>query len=439
MGQEVTRRQFLAATAGAAVLAACARDPLNRAPATERAISGPSSYEGPSVALDYWTGFTGGDGPVMQAMVAAFNDAHPNVSVTMNLIRWEDFYQKVPAAVFAGRGPDLGIMHVDRLATFAAQKVIVSLDPIVETLGFSAADFAPTVWEGGVYEGSHYGIPLDMHPLGFYYNKTVMEQGGLDPNKPPTNNDEYLAALEQLKSKGIKGCWVSPFLFTGALWFRSLVPQFGGELFTQDGERAAFNSEAGVAALTWMVDLVRKGYSPPKVGQDGENNAFMNDENAFIWNGPWIFGLYDSNPALKWGVAPLPRIGSQPGAWANSHNFVIMNQRDPDPNRLAACAAFIDWMSANSLDWADAGMIPARRSVRESKEFAKLPVQTEFAKEIPYIHFDGTAPGIVDPENAVNQAVSAAVLSTQSPAEALDDAARVADDLLARNRRTFGA
>ena len=51
---------------------------------------------------------------------------------------------------------------------------------------------------------------------------------GLDPNSPPQTKDDYMAALEQLKSKGLQGHWMSPFLFTGGFTFQALIYQFGG-------------------------------------------------------------------------------------------------------------------------------------------------------------------------------------------------------------------
>jgi multiple sugar transport system substrate-binding protein len=357
----------------------------------------------------------------------------------MNLIRWEDYYQKVPAAVYSGRGPDVGIMHIDQLATYAALNVILPLDDVASALGLKEEDFAPVVWKGGIYNRQRYGIPLDMHPLGFYYNKGVMEQAGLDPNNPPGDRDEYRDALEQMRSQGIMGSWVSPFLFTGGLMFQSLVPQFGGSLYESDGSRAAFDSEAGVAALSWLVDLVKEGHSPRNVGQDADNSAFMNGDNAFIWNGPWIIGLYASNPALEWGVTPLPKIGTKRGAWGNSHNFVIMNQRNPDSNKLAAAKAFISWMSDHSIDWATAGMVPARAQVRASKEFRKLEEQQQFAKEIPYMALPPPVPGIPDAQEVVERAVNEAILLVKTPREALDDAAKLANDLLAENLQRYGA
>ena len=60
-------------------------------------------------------------------------------------------------------------------------------------------------WQAGIYKDKRYAIPLDVHPLGFFYNKTVMEKAGLDPEKPPTNADEYATALDTMKSKGLQG------------------------------------------------------------------------------------------------------------------------------------------------------------------------------------------------------------------------------------------
>ena len=82
------------------------------------------------MALAFWNGFTGGDGPFMKGMVEEFNKANPNVTVSMNTLQWADYYAKVPNAVSSGAGPDVGIMHIDQLATNAARRVIIPLDEV---------------------------------------------------------------------------------------------------------------------------------------------------------------------------------------------------------------------------------------------------------------------------------------------------------------------
>lgn len=439
----LSRRRFLigaGAGLGALWLPGCGQGgrSANVDEQAELVAAGPAEYDGPAVDLDYWTGFTGGDRPFMEDLVAAFNADHPNIQVRMNVVVWAEFYQKTPAAVRSGHGPDIGIMHVDQLATAAAHKTIVPLDQMVETLGFADGDFAPAAWDAGVFLDRRYGIPLDVHPIGMYFNKTVMEEGGLDPSSPPEDREQYMAALEELKANGVQGTWVSPFLFTGGLMFQSLIGQFGGRLFNEDGTRATFGDEPGIEALSWMVSLVEQGYSARDVGQDAEAIAFKNGQNAFIWTGSWSINEYGGTPGLEWGVAPLPVIGDEPSASAGSHQFVVMAQASPDPDKLQASRAFIDWMSQRSLEWAESGMVPARIDVVESPEFAELEPQQAFAAEIPYLAFNPSLPGIEDVRRTtLDLAIQKAVLGQATVEEALGAAAAQADVLLEENRQKY--
>jgi multiple sugar transport system substrate-binding protein len=442
VSHKLSRREFMVKSAGAAssvLLASCLGGSGGESTTSEGAtVPEGGEYTGPNVTLDYWNGFTGGDGPVMQQLVKQFTEEHDNIQVKMNTLEWEDYYQNVPQAVTSGRGPDLGIMHIDTLATNAARQVIIPLDDVAESLELEEGDFASVVWNAGIYNDQRYGIPLDTHPLGMYYNKDVMEQAGLDPDSPPQTEEEYMSALEDLKSKGIEGSWVSPFLFTGGFMFESLVWQFGGELFNEDATEATFNSEEGVAALTWMVDLVKQGYSPKNVGQDADVIAFQNGKNAFNWNGIWFINGYGEVKDLNWGVAPLPQIGQERAAWANSHNFVIMNQRDQDENKIQAAKVLIAWISEHSIEWAKSGQVPARNTVRESDEFQSLNEQVAFAEQIDYLHFPPPVPGISDISPIIETGLNEAVLLKKEPQQALDDAAGQATQLLEENAEKYG-
>lgn len=438
-GRGLTRRELLAAGAGLFLLAGCGA-PRDGAAVARAAARGGARYTGPPVELSFWNGFTGGDGPIMLQLVEQFNSEHENINVNMVTMIWSpDFYQKTPAAVAAGEGPDVAILQVDYLALNAARGVVVPLDDVTRALGLRESDFAPVAWNAGIYDGRRYGIPLDTHPIGLYYNKAVMEQGGLDPDRPPQTRDEYMEALEELKRAGIQGSWVPPSFFTGWHTFSSLLWQFGGDLYDEDVTRATVNSEAGVEALTWMVDLVKAGYSPRNVAQDGDVVAFQNNQNAFNWNGIWMINVFGTVPELEWGAAPLPRIGTEKAAWANSHNFVIPNQPDPNPDKLQAAKVFIGWILERSLKWAEGGQVPVLTSVRESEGFEDLEWQPEFAKELPYVHYGPSAPGVSEiNQNILFTAVNQAVLLDAEPKSALDTAVERANKLLQQNLQKYG-
>src|SRR3712207_1420607 len=117
--------------------------------------------------------------------------------------------------------------------------------------------------------------------------------------------------------------------------------------------------------------------------------------NSFHWDGIWqTQDLAKTN--LPWDVVPLPQIGDQKATWAGSHNLVIMRQPRPDDNKLQAGKVFINWISEKSIEWAKAGQIPARTSVRESAEFKGLEHQSTLAQQQDYVVFFPAVPGISD-------------------------------------------
>ena len=442
--RRLTRRRFVVSTAGAGAglfLAACGGSSADEVTGggggtQTSAGGGGKEYAGPNVELQFWNGFTGGDGPFMRQLVDQFSQEHDNINVKMVVQQWADYYQKVPTAVSSGRGPDVGVMHVDTLATNAARNVIIPLDDVAEALELEEGDFAKTIWDAGIYKDQRFGIPLDMHPLGFYYNTAHLEKAGI--SEVPLTREAHDEALEKLKGAGFKQPFWQSSTWPAHLMFMSLLWQFGGDLYNEDASAAAWNSEAGVQALEWQVNLVKEGYSPKNVANDADYVSFKNQKNSFHWDGIWqTQDLAKTN--LNWTVAPLPQIGDQKAAWAGSHNLVLMRQQRPDDNKLQAGRVFIDWISEHSIDWAKAGQVPARNSVRESEEFQALEHQSTLAEQIDDVRFPPAVPGIGDAQLEMEQAVNRAVLMKQSPKESLDQAARRADNLLEENRKKYQA
>ena len=442
LGGALTRRNLLALAGGVgltSVIAACGgtSTPSSAGPATSG--SGGTAYTGPKVTLSFWNGFTGGDGPYIQRIVDEFNKKNPNIVVRMNVYQWADFFQKLPAAVASGNGPNVAAMHLSDIPTYAAQQIIVPVDDVAAALHLTQSDFSPIVWQGGIYQGKRYGIPLDVHPLGLYYNKTVLQKAGLDPETPPQTKDAFMAALAKLKAKGVQGYWMSPFPFTGGLTFFSLLYQYGGGVLASDNTTAVFNSAAGVQALTWMRSMVTSGYSPANVAQDADYVAFKNNRTAFNINGIWQVNDLATTPGLKWGVAPVPRIGAQTAVWSDSHQFVVPRQRANDPNLAAASRYFINYITKNSLTWVESGKVPASKVVLDSAGFKKLTNLQPFAAELPYVHFPVLLPGGGDVLTQMYNGVQAAMLGKASPASALNSAARLATKVAQNNRKQYGA
>lgn len=396
-------------------------------------------YSGPQVTVTFWNGWTGGAAPVLvPKLVDKFNSEHKNIVVKDVPMEWADLAKKMPLAVKAGKGPDVAVAHGDDIATYAAQGLLLKSDSIVKSLGYSASDFPEGLMKAGEYKGAQYGIPWSVTPLGLYVNKDVLSQAGIDPTTIPADKASYMDALAKLKTAGIQGEWVDGYVFTGTFEFESLLWQFGGDLFNDDVTKATFNSDAGVQALTHMVDLIKEGYSPANVAQDGNINALIAGKTAFNWNGVW----QTTNTAFDkaaWTAVAVPQIGTEKAVWSSSTHWMFLNNKGQDKNKTAAAATFVKWMNDNSASWPDTGELPASNTVRNDPALVqKYPNLKPFLDELPYAHYETSAPGITSVTATVTTAVNEAVTGKKSPQQALDDAVEKANTLLKQNQQTYG-
>jgi multiple sugar transport system substrate-binding protein len=392
-------------------------------------------YDGPDVTLAYWNGFTGGDGPFMQDLVDQFEEEHPNITIESNTIQWADFYQRVPAAVNANEGPDVGVMHLDQIATNAARNVIVPVDEVAENLDLSEDDFTEEVWNAGIYNDARYGIPLDVHSLAMYYNTEHFTAAGI--TEPPTDEASFMEALEKLKAAGYAQPFWMPQRWPAHLMYLSLLWQNGGQPYADEGDAALYDSPEGVEALTWMRSIVEQGYSPADVGIDTQYAAFKNGETSITWDGIWQINDLEA-AGVPYGIAPIPTIGEEDAVWANSHNFFITRQATDDENKYAAAQVFIAWISEQSAEWAGSGMIPARLSVRESGAMDGMPQET-IAATIDTMRFLPPVPGVGTVQaEALEPAVSEVILGSAPAEERLATAASQASELMERNLESFG-
>lgn len=398
-----------------------------------------SAYTGPKVTVTFWNGWTGGAAPTLvPKLVSQFNAEHKNINVVDVPMQWADISAKMPLAIKAGKGPDLAVAHGDDVATYAAEGLLQDCGSIVKSLGYSASDFPAGLFKGNQYKGVQYGVPWSVTPLGLFVNKDVLTSAGIDPSTLVTDEASIDKNLEALKAKGIQGEWVDGYVFTGTMQFESLLWQYGGELFNKGVTKATFNSPAGVQALTRMVSMIKNGYSPANVAQDGDINALIKGQTAYDWNGVW----QTTNPALakvNWTAQEVPQIGTQKAVWSSSTDWIFPANKGQDKNKTQAAATFVKWMNDHSMGWAATGEIPAANSVHNNPELVqKYPNIKPFLDELPYAHYETVSPGISNAEAEITTAVNEAILGQKDPQTALNDAVAQADQLLQQNEQTYG-
>jgi multiple sugar transport system substrate-binding protein len=395
-----------------------------------------------AVNLDFWNPFTGGDGPFLKKIVDQFNTETPNVQVKFSTQK--DLYGSLHAAKAANKLPQVSIVHLDAIPQNAADGIFTPIDDLITTLGLSDKDFTADVWKNGLYKDKRYGVPLDTHTMSFYWNKALFTKAGLDPEKPPTNKDEFVAAAKAITDKaGVPGFMVvqggggANFLL-GIEWATTFY-QLGGEWTNADYSQSLINSQAGVDSSNFWKSLVDQGISPKGTESDSEIAAFKQGKNGMVFSGIWETNGYIDALKADLGAGPVPQLFGK-GVWSGSHHMGITT-REMSAEEKQGAQYFIAWISEHSLEWAKAGQIPARQSVRNSAEFKALPAVSAIAEQQPDARFFPPIPAAGDalfgPQGA-GQAAVAAVTGKKDAKAALDEAATNISKQLVTNKAKYG-
>jgi multiple sugar transport system substrate-binding protein len=258
---------------------------------------------------------------------------------------------------------------------------LTPMEDLLAGSGIKGDDFIPRAWNLGVVEGKRYGVPMDTHVLGLYYNTELFEKAGLDPNKPPVNSmEEFVTAAKKLTTGPSQwGLAIPSSTAWPVRYWEGFLAQQNGKMFTDDRKKAAFNDAKGKAAFQFMSDLIHVHKVAPPVMTD-INKAFLTKQAAMILIGPWVINSALRQEGLKFSTAPMPKIFDRYATWGMGHQLVLGKQ--PDREKQVAAMKFIRYMSENSLTWVKGGQAPARRSILSSAEFKAMPLWYAFSPGI---------------------------------------------------------
>ena len=134
-----------------------------------------------------------------QDMANEFMEAHPNVTINVTVMENEAFKAALQTNMQAGDVPDL-------FQSWGGGGLREQVEAgLVQDITDLSSGFIGNLNEGavGLYQvdGIQYGIPFNLGMVGFWYNKDLFAQAGIDA--PPATWDEFLEDVQALKDAGI--------------------------------------------------------------------------------------------------------------------------------------------------------------------------------------------------------------------------------------------
>jgi len=385
------------------------------------------------IELSFWNGFTGPDGRTMLQLIRRFNEANPDVQVSMQRMDWATYYNKLMVAAADGRGPETFVIHASTLPRMTRAGFVADVTGLFEGKDcVPTSDFDPYVLNQVRYGSRIVGIPLDIHPQGLFCNRELLMKAGLAA--PPRNREEFVRAAGAMQERRSPGGRPEVWGFALTLWrnnFQSLIPQFGGRFLDERGN-ADLDHPGNVAALEFLGSLGKQGLVPPPENGLGWV-GYRQKKVGMVWDGVYMLGDLKRLNDLEYVGAPIPQIGPKPGTMADSH--VLCVREGLSAATRSAALRFHRYLSANSIQWAEAGQVPARRSVRRTPEFRAMPLQYAFSHQVPYVLYPARTTVLFELTTEIDLAVEKVMRGRATAAEALKVANENAQRFIERDRR----
>ncbi|WP_405859130.1 extracellular solute-binding protein [Streptomyces sp. NBC_01515] len=372
---DLNRRHLLATAGGLAVAGSLAFAALG--------TGADALASGADTRVRYWNLFSGGDGANMIAMLDAFRAEHPGIDVKDSTLQWGNpFYTKLAMAAAGNHAPELGVMHMGRVAGFSPGRL---LDPWDEDLlakyGVRKADYNPALWNRGVIDGTLYALPLDIHVQLCFYRKDVLKKADLlgDDGRmiQVTSTDEWFGVLKKARAvqkKGLQtiGLWTNDQNFQW-WFFVAFYTQLGGRWFDDGDTQVLFDSDKATQVLEFFRKHVTDGYVIPgaPTGEQFINGA------PFTWEGDWSVPVF-SGAKLDYGATPLPPVFGKQATHAESHSFVLPHQSGRGGATNEAAHELAAYVVTHALQWAAGGHIPAYTPTLSTAAYQKLTPQNEY-------------------------------------------------------------
>ncbi|WP_153183238.1 extracellular solute-binding protein [Streptomyces sp. E5N91] len=275
-----------------ASLAACSND--------TGATPGDSGDSAASISFAYWG--SNEENATIRNMVAAFEEAHPDIRVEPNWIQ-SDYEQKLQTSIAGGDAPTVAAISNTSLPSFFTAFKPVSVD--------TGAYYSPAVAKAGNVDGTDYAVPFVAKSKVMAIDKNRFTKAGLPvpSGTSPLSTQDFVAAAKKMSS----GTGSSKVYGSAPLWYDGWLIADGGSYYNGDGTKCTMGNTAGIRAAKTVVDSVKPdGFAPTAVavqGQDTFEWLKAGKVAALPDFGPWNIAKFAELDASRFALVPMPGRG----------------------------------------------------------------------------------------------------------------------------------
>jgi ABC-type glycerol-3-phosphate transport system substrate-binding protein len=379
------RIRFLAAAAAVLLVAGCA-ETGGSGPAAPKDVSKELSTEKVTLTLAYV------DDPPVKALIEAFEEKHPNITIEGQQTGFSDYVKSVKLAMASDTPPDIAEYNPGAMRSLVPGGLIYDLTEYEKLYdwqdGFPASTLEVLRSDKDAKEygtGGLYAVPGSLSVLGVFYNKQLVTAAGV--TQPPATLAEFGQNLAAVKNTGVTPFSLGSLEVGGFQLWNALTNSLG------DGQQyrdwvygkpgSTIENDGAEQAAQKIIEWTDAGYLPASANATADTDALANftqGMSAYFVTGNW----YAATIAEKLGdnagffLFPAAEQGNPPVASGASIAFSISSKTE-HPNEAAAFLDFMRTPEAAKVQF-DSGYMPVDTTADIQASGVAADITGEFAK-----------------------------------------------------------
>ncbi|WP_166245092.1 ABC transporter substrate-binding protein [Paenibacillus turpanensis] len=428
----------IAAGALALSLTACSGAEMTNSTEPAKAADAGLKDDKTPITIQYWHSHAEAQLGGLNYMIEEFKKKYPHITVEPVFQgAYTELHKKLQAAVAAGDVPAVTNVEVSALPNFADSGVFADMTPWIQRDKTQLDDFSKGMLQAYAYNGKQYGFPLIVSTSVFVYNKTMLDELGVQPPQKWEEIDAFNAKVTK-KENGKTTRYAFSVPGWDTWYYDPWLVNGGGSILTEDGKKAAVDTPESLRYIQnfqkWKNDgHLHIGYG--KGASDNMRQMFLKGEIGMVQHTSALLKMYRENAKFEVGVSFLP---GDKERTSNIGGAGIVMMEGADEKEKEAAWKFVEFMtsSEHNIKWAESvGYLPTRKSAISSAEGAEYFKRWPQYKAV-FDNFDRVTPRLQHPGYPEFSAVYKEVmgelaLNNTDPVPAMKAAVKKMNDILA--------
>ena len=306
------------------------------------------------------------------ALVAAFEAAHPDVDVVLDgpAEGYEEGVQRLLREAVAVNLPDVAYVGLNLWRVLEDRGLLQPLDPFLPA-DLAAAGYTPALLSLGRFEGTQWALGTSGSTLVMYVNPALVEAAGGSMEAFPDTFDgviELAARIDALDDT-TEGLWIARHDWR----FQSLLGSHGGRPMTEDEGDIAFDGPEGMEAAGLYARFVTEG-GMETYSENDARQAFPAGTLGIMFESSSLLTRFEegAGDAFDVVVKPLPVAAEDPSSvyFPTGGSAIVMLAEDPEVQAAAwDYIAFVTGPEGQRIIVENTGYAPANALVLEDEAY----------------------------------------------------------------------